>query len=184
MTQHNSPVGYGDNLRLQPQLSKIVDRAVVKFVNMSNDEPDDLKGLDDPLLHLPNPAESESRVCAFRRWHGADWWMVLSEDGGRDSTGGTVTRRVTILPDPLEPDTLNLLPDLVVTRGGARFVLADHEAHNEEFAQHVPLFGTYGLRVRETSYSALMDEVVIEPLSRAWRYASLLNPDDATVFVA
>ena len=54
MTSHQSRIEYGDNLRLQPHLSKIVDRTVVKFVNRHNDEPE-LKGFDDPLFHLPKP---------------------------------------------------------------------------------------------------------------------------------
>ena len=62
MAPRHSRIEYGDNLRLQPQLSKIVDRAVVKFVNRHNGEPD-LKGFDDPLFHLPKPTDPMFREC-------------------------------------------------------------------------------------------------------------------------
>ena len=184
MTHHHSPIGYGDNLRLQPQLSKIVDRAVVKFVNRFNHEPDELEGFDDPLYHLPRPAESTLRMCAFRRWHGADWWMVLYEDAREVPGGCTVTRRVTIFPDSQEPDTLNFLPDLVVTRRGARFVLPEYKLRYQEVPLQVSLLWIYRLLVLETSDSEHLDNVIIDPLSRAWKYASEFDPNDATVFVS
>ena len=184
MHPHSSRIEYGDSLRLQPQLSKIVDRAVVKFVNRFNHEPDDLKGFDDPLFHLPNPTESTSKMCALRRWHGADWWMVLYEDAGEVPAGCTVTRRVTILPDSLEPDTLDLLPDLVVTRGGARFILPDYELYYNELGQRLSLWGLYRLVVLETADNGHFDEVIIQPLSVAWKYAFEFDPSDATVSVS
>ena len=184
MTQQDSPIRYGDNLRLQPQLSKLVDRAVVKFVNKSNDESDDLKGFDDPLFHLPKPAELASKVSAFRRWHGADWWMILHEDNWRDSTGGVVTRRVTVSPDSREPDTLSITPDLVVTRREARFVLPEYKLNYREIRQQVSLIWIYRLLVLETSDNEHLDEVIVKLLFRAWEYTSGFNPDDATVFVS
>lgn len=184
MTPHHSRIEYGDSLRLRPHLSKIVDRAVVKFVNRFNHEPDDLGGFDDPLFHLPRPAESTPRMCAFRRWHGADWWMVLYEATIGDYAGGAVTRRVTILPDSQEPDTLNFLPDLVVTRRGARFVLPEYKLRYQEVPLQVSLLWIYRLLVLETSDSEHLDNVIIDPLSRAWKYASEFDPNDATVFVS
>ena len=162
MTRHQSRIEYGDSLRIQPQLSKIMDRAVVKFVNAHNRERDDMKGFDDPLFHLPKPEEPTLKVhsvkellvqvsdapvlapkmYACRRWHGADWWMVLSEDIEEVPVGCTVTRRVTVLPDSTEPDTLDFLPDLVVTRGGARFILPERKLNGQEFRQQVSLFRT------------------------------------------
>ena len=183
MTPHHSRIEYGDSLRLRPHLSKIVDRAVVKFVNRFNHEPDDLGGFDDPLFHLPRPAESTARMCAFRRWHGADWWMVLHEDAGAVPAGWTVTRRVTILPDSMEPDTLDFLPDLVVTRGGARFILPQHKPRYHEIRRQVQLFELYRLLILETSNSEFLDKFIIDHLSKAWEYTSLFDPNEATVFV-
>ena len=184
MTSHRSRIEYGDGLRLQPQLSRIVDRAVVRFVNRLNGEPDHLEGFDDPLFHLPKLAESTSRMHAFRRWHGADWWMVLHEDAREVPNGCTVTRRVTIVPDSIEPDTLDFLPDLVVTRGGARFVLPDYQLHYDELGQRFPLFGPYGLRAPGNYFDEHMEDSIIEPLSQAWKYTSLFDPSDATVLVS
>ena len=195
MTHFHSPISYGDNLRMQPQLSKIVDRAVVKFVNQCNGEPNEMKGFDDPLFHLPKPEDSVSRVCAFRRWHGADWWMVLHEDDCTHATRGNVTRRVTILIDATEPDTLNFTPDLVVTRGGVRFILPQHESHFQEYQQQVSLFEVYGLLLLEATFNRLetmvnrpdvreqIEEIINSRLSRAWDFASEFNPDDATVSI-
>ena len=184
MTHHHSPIGYGDNLRLQPQLSKIVDRAVVKFVNKFNHESDELEGFDDPLYHLPRPAESTLRMCAFRRWHGADWWMVLYEDAREVSGGCTVTRRVTIFPDYREPDTLDLLPDLVVARRGMRFILPEYKLYNPELQQQISLLWTYRFLLLETYDNGHMDEVIIGSLQRAWKYALEFDPSDATVSVS
>ena len=184
MTSHHPRIEYGDSLRLQPQLSKIVDRAVVRFVNRFNKESDYLKGFDDPLFHLPKPAESTRRMHAFRRWHGTDWWMVLYEDANEVPAGCTVTRRVTVLPDSLEPDTLDFSPDLVVTRGGARFILPGHKLHDHEVRLHVPLVEIYHFLLVETSDSEYLDELIINPLSNAWKYASEFDPHDATVFVS
>ena len=184
MTRHQSRIEYGDSLRIQPQLSKIVDRAVVNFVNTYNHEPDAMKGFDDPLFHLPKPEESAPKMYAFRRWHGVDWWMVLCEDIAEVPVGCTVTRRVTILPDSLEPDTLDFLPDLVVTKGGARFVLPEHKLNGHEFRQKVSLFGIYHFLILEGSDSVYLDEKIIGPLSRAWEYASVFDPDDATMFAS
>ena len=204
MTRHQPRIEYGDSLRIQPQLSKIVDRAVVKFVNAHNRERDDMKGFDDPLFHLPKPEEPTLKVhsvkellvqvsdapvlapkmYAFRRWHGADWWMVLSENIEEVPVGCTVTRRVTVLPDSTEPDTLDFLPDLVVTRGGARFILPERKLNGQEFRQQVSLFGLYRFLMYEASDNAHLDEKIIGPLSRAWEYTSMFDPDDATVFAS
>ena len=184
MTHHHTQIRYGDSLRLQPQLSKLVDRAVVSFVNGFNHEPDDMKGFDDPLFHLPNPAESTSKMCALRRWHGADWWMVLHEYALGVSAIGTLTRRVTILPDSMEPDTLNFVPDLVVTKGGARFILPVDNGHHHEFLRQVSLTEISRHSILEDYDVECLYKSIIDPLSRAWHFASLLNPDDATVFVS
>lgn len=183
MTQHHSSIRYGDSLRIQPQLSKIVDRAVVRFVNRHNCEPD-LKGFGDPLFHLPKPVDPVLRMRAYRRWHGADWWMVLCEEASNSVTRGAVTRRVTVLPDSVEPDTLNLTPDLVVTRGGARFILPDEKLHYEDGRQQIPLFEIYRFLVLETSDGEHADEFVIEALSEAWQFTYVFDPEDATVFVS
>lgn len=184
MTQHHSPIRYGDNPRMQPHLSKIVDRAVVRFVNRFNGERDDLKGFDDPLFHLPKPADPVSSMRAYRRWHGADWWMVLHEDGLTPPARGLVTRRVTILLDSQEPDTLNLTPDLVVTRGGARFILPEYGLHYEEYRQQIPLFAIYRGLVLETDFGEHAEEIIFRTLSEAWEFTFLFNPDDATVFIS
>ncbi len=175
MTSHQSRIEYGDNLRLQPHLSKIVDRAVVKFVNRHNDEPE-LKGFDDPLFHLPKPTDPVSRMRAFRRWHGADWWMVLCEDDLRIPARGVVTRRVTILPDSLEPDTLNFTPDLVVIRAGAQFILPEYETHYQEYRQQVSLFEIYRFLILETSDSEYPDDFIIHALSKAWEFHLQTSP--------
>ena len=182
MTQRHSRIRYGDNLRMQPQLSKIVDQAVVRFVNRRNGEPD-LTGFGDPLYHLPKPTDPVLRTRAFRRWHGADWWMVLCEDKWTPRARGIVTRRVTILLDSLEPDTLNFTPDLVVTRGGVRFILPEYKMHYQEFRQQVSLFEIYRLLILETRASERVEEQIIDALSRAWDFASEFNPDDATVSI-
>ena len=184
MTQRHSPMRYGGNLRMQPQLSKIVDRAVVKFVNRHNREHDELKGVDDPLFHLPKPADPVPRMRAYRRWHGADWWMVLYEDERTPPARGIVTRRVTILMDSQEPDTLNFSPDLVVARGGARFILPEYDLHYEESRKQISLFEIYRSLVLETGFSEYAEEMMIDALSEAWEFASLFNPDDATVFIS
>ena len=183
MTHRHSRIGYGDSLRMQPQLSKIVDRAVVKFVNRHNGEPD-LKGFDDPLFHLPKPADPVSAMRAYRRWHGADWWMVLYEDEHTPPARGIVTRRVTILLDSLEPDTLNFTPDLMVTRGGACFILPEYELHYEEYRKQISLFAIYRLLVLETAFGEHAEEIIFGTLSEAWEFTSSFNPDDATVFIS
>ena len=184
MHPHSSRIEYGDNLQLQPQLSKIVDRAVVKFVNRFNHEPDEMEGFDDPLFHLPKPVEPTPRMCAFRRWHGADWWMVLHEDAGEVPYGCTVTRRVTILPDSMEPDTLDFLPDLVVLRAGARFVLPDYKLHYSEYGKRLQLIGPFGPGGLDTPNSEHIEEAVKQCLFRAWQYTSSFDPKNATVFVS
>ena len=184
MTQRHSPMRYGDNLRMQPHLSKIVDRAVVRFVNRHNGERDDLKGFDDPLFHLPKPADPVSGMRAYRRWHGADWWMVLYEDERTHPASGIVTRRVTILLDSQEPDILNFTPDLVVTRGGARFILPEYDLNHEEYRKQISLFAIYRLLVLETSFSEHAEEIIFGTLSEAWEFTSSFNPDDATVFIS
>ncbi len=185
MQHHHTPIEYGDSLKLQLQLSKVVDRAVVKFVNRSNDNPDEL-GFGDPLFHLPDPAASVARMCAFRRWHGADWWMVLGEDAGEAPIGRTITRRVTILPDSIEPDTLDFLPDLIVTRGGARFALPEDAWRYREHRQQLPSAFVYRLLLLETSKSQRLEleELIIGLLSKAWQYACEFDPSQATVFVS
>ena len=184
MPPRHSPMRYGDSLRMQPQLSKIVDRAVVRFVNRNNREHDELKGFDDPLFHLPKPADPVSGTRAYRRWHGADWWMVLHDDERTPLANGIVTRRVTILLDSIEPDTLNFTPDLVVTRGGARFILPEHGWHYEEYRKQIPLFEIYRSLVLETDFSEYAEEIMLDALSEAWEFTSLFNPDDATVFIS
>ena len=184
MTCHQPRIEYGDSLRIQPQLSKIVDRAVVKFVNTYNHEPDAMKGINDPLFHLPKPEEPAPKMYAFRRWHGADWWMVLCEDIAEVPVGCTVTRRVTILPDSTEPDTLDFLPELVVSRRGARFILPERKPNGLEFRQQVSLSRLYYFLIHEASDSAHLDEKIIGPLSMAWEYAYMFDPDDATVFAS
>ena len=184
MTQHHSPIRYGDNPRMQPQLSKIVDRAVVRFVNRRNGEPDEMKGFDDPLFHLPRPTDPVSKIRAYRRWHGADWWMVLYEDERTPPARGIVTRRVTILLDSQEPDTLNFTPDLVVTRGGARFILPEYDLHSAEYRKQVSLFEIYRLLVLETGFGEHAEGIILGILSEAWEFTSLFNPDDATVFIS
>lgn len=169
MTSQHSRIGYGDNIRLQPQLSKIVDRAVVKFVNRHNGEPD-LKGFDDPLFHLPKPTDPGSKMRAFRRWHGADWWMVLCEDDLRIPPRGLVTRRVTILPDALDPDTLNFTPDLVATRGGAQFILPGYETHYQMYRQRFSLFDIYRGLILGTADSEHADDSIVHALSKAWEF--------------
>ena len=175
MEPRQSRIEYGDNLRLQPQLSKIVDRAVVKFVNRHNSEPD-LKGFDDPLFHLPKPTDPVSRMRVYRRWHGADWWMVLCEDALRTPARGTVTRRVTILPDSSEPDTLNFTPELVVTQGGAQLILPEYKTHYEEYRQQASLFDIYRGLILGTTDSEHADGQVIHALSMAWEFHLQISP--------
>ncbi len=175
MTPRHSPIRYGDSFRMQPQLSKIVDRAVVKFVNRHNGEPD-LKGFDDPLFHLPKPTDPVSKMRAFRRWHGADWWMVLCEDTLSTPAIGMVTRRVTILPDSSEPDTLNFTPDLVVTKGGAQLILPEYKAHYREYSQQVSLFEIYRGLILGTADSEHTDDQIIDTLSKAWEFHLQISP--------
>ncbi len=184
MAQRHSPMRYGDNLRMQPQLSKIVDRAVVRFVNRNNGEHDELKGFNDPLFHLPKPTDPVSGMRAYRRWHGADWWMVLYEDEHTSPARGMVTRRVTILMDSQEPDILNFSPDLVVTRGGARFILPEHDWRYEEYRKQIPLFDIYRLLILETGFSERAEEMILGTLTEAWEFTSLFNPADATLFIS
>ena len=175
MAPRHSKIEYGDNLRLQPQLSKIVDRAVVKFVNRHNGEPD-LKGFDDPLFHLPKPTDPVSRMRAFRRWHGADWWMVLCEDALRITTRGMVTRRVTILSDSSEPDTLNFTPELVVTQGGAQLILPEYKTYYREYSQQVSLLDIYRSLILGTADSEHTDDPIIDTLSKAWEFHLQISP--------
>ena len=185
MTQRHSPIEYGDSLRLQPQQSRLVDMAVVKFVNRCNDEPDDYIGFDDPLFHLPAPAAPTPRVCAFRRWRGADWWMVFCEDARAVPIGCTVTRRVTILPDAEQPNTLDVLPDLVVTKGGARFTLPEHESSHLKFGQNVPRTWAHPVLFETSEGQRLeLEECLMALLVEAWESTSELDPDEATVFVS
>lgn len=175
MAPRISKVKYGDSLRLQPQLSKIVDRAVVKFVNRHNGEPD-LKGFDDPLFHLPKPTDPVSRMRTYRRWHGADWWMVLCDDVMRTPVIGMVTKRVTILPDSSEPDTLNFSPELVVTRGGAQLILPEYKAQYREYSQQVSLFDIYRSLILGTGDSEDTDDRIIDTLSKAWEFHRQISP--------
>ena len=175
MSPSHSSIEYGNNLRLQPQLSKIVDRAVVRFVNRHNGEPD-LKGFDDPLFHLPNPTDPVRRMRALRRWHGADWWMVLCEDALGTPARGMVTRRVTILPDSSEPDTLNLTPELVVTQGGAQLILPEYKSRYREYSQRLSLFDAYRSLILGTADSEHTDDQIIDTLSKAWEFHLQISP--------
>ena len=175
MTPHHSPIRYGDNFRMQPQLSKIVDRAVVKFINRHNGEPD-LKGFEDPLFHLPRPTDPMLTMRAFRRWHGADWWMVLCEDALRAPARGMITRRVTVLPDSSEPDTLNFTPELMVTQGGAQLILPEFKTYYRKYSQQVSLFDIYRSLILGTADAERMDDQIIDTLSKAWEFHLRISP--------
>ena len=113
---------------------------------------------------------------AFRRWHGADWWMVLCEDTLSTPAIGMVTRRVTILPDSSEPDTLNFAPDLVVTKGGAQLILPEYNAHYREYSQQVSLFEIYRGLILGTADSEHTDDQIIDTLSKAWEFHLQISP--------
>ena len=90
------------------------------------------------------------------------------------------------MPDSKEPDTVILLPDLVVTKGGARFTLPGHRLRNGELRQQFTPDGGYSLGLLETSNSQRLEfeSIILTLLSRAWEYASELDPSEATEFAS
>ena len=181
----HSQIAYGDGFNIQPRLAKMVDLAVVKFINLNNGEPDLTKEFDDPLYHFPNPAAAgPPRIRAYRRWHGAALWMVLKDEQGKSSIPSIVTRRVTIQPDDEEPDTLSFTPDIVVTRGdGGRFTLHGDMRRYEEFRGQVNLFEIYVGMIMGTDDGERAEESIIEALQQAWKFAANIHVDDATFLI-
>lgn len=114
-------------LRLHHQISEAVDRAVAIFVNEQNNE-ERSKGISDVAEHLPNPYEDPPGIFrAFRRWHGSDLWMVLSNQADAEANA-LVTHRVTVGVYSDHPDRLVFIPDIVVTRpSGGRYILPPSE---------------------------------------------------------
>ena len=179
MTHARAQIAYGDNFRIQPQLSKVVDLAVVKFINAHNGEHDLKKGFDDPMWHLPDPTDPRSgKMRAYRRWHGVDWWMIVYDGAIKPPAIGEVTKRVTIMPDDIEPDTLILTPDLIVTRGGVRFTLPVQKLRYKELK--LDLFEIYRRMLLESNGREFADKSIADALSRAWEFVSMFDPSDAT----
>ena len=112
--------------------------------------------------------------------------MVFQEDGRTAPVGCTVTRRVTILPSAEDPGALDFLTDLVVTRGGARFTLPEHESRRPELRQYLPLAWTYSYAFRETleEQRLELEYDLISLLEKAWKSAFEFDPDEATVFIS
>ena len=181
MTHARSQIAYGDNLTIQPRLAKLVDTAVVKFINRQNGEPNLKKGLDDPLFHLPNPAYTgPPKVRAHRRWHGAALWMVVCDEPGDGHAPSIITRRVTVAPDYEEPDMLSFIPDIIVTRSGGRFILPDGDARLHEFRKRVNLFRIYAGLMLGNDGGEHAEESITKGLTEAWSLATHYDAKDAT----
>ena len=178
-----SQIAYGDRFSIQPRLARMVDLAVVKFINQQNGESDPEKGFDDPFYHLPHPAAvGPPRIRAHRRWHGAALWMVMKDEQGVSPTPSIVTRRVTIQPDDEEPDTLSFTPDIIVTRGGGGlFTLPGDMPHFQEFRQQVNLFKIYVGLTMGTVDGEGAEASIINALHRAWKFAAKFHDEDATL---
>ena len=182
MTRAHSQIAYGDNLTIQPRLARLVDTAVVKFINRQNDEPDPKKGLDDPHFHLPNPTDTgPPKVRAHRQWHGSALWMVVRDEPGDGPAPSIITRRVTVSPDYEEPDMLSFIPDIIVTRSGGRFILPDDDARLHKFRQRVNLFRIYAGLMIGNDGGEHADESIVRGLSEAWSLATQYDANDATV---
>ena len=179
----HSQIAYGDRFSIQPRLARIVDLAVVKFINQHNGEPDLKEGFDNPFYHLPNPtAVGPPRIRAHRRWHGAALWMVLKDEQGVSPTPSVVTRRVTIQPDDEEPDTLSFTPDIIVTRGGGgRFTLPGNMPHFQEFRRQVNLSKIYIGLILGTADGERAEAPIINALHRAWKFTAEFHDEDATL---
>ena len=166
---------------LPGELSEAIDVAVVLFVNENNKEQDLKKGLSSPVAHLPDPDNDPPGVFrAYRRWHGADLWIVFS-DAEDDQPKGKVTHRVTIGVYSDARDKLIFIPDIVVTKPSGRYVLP---LQAQDTVESRDLY----LSVRELeeaifSYGKRNGDLrnrITRKLTEAWRYAMEIPPSDAT----
>ena len=117
---------------------------------------------------------------AYRRWRGVDWWMIVYDDSIYPPSTGEVTKRITIMPDGIEPDTLNLTPDLIVTRGGVRFILPAEKLRYKEFHQKINLFEIYRELLFRNNGEEFADKAITDAIARAWEFVSMFDPSDAT----
>lgn len=120
---------------------------------------------------------------AHLRWHGADLWMVFVDE---EVMGGTATRRVTVAAFSDAPDELVFIPDLVLTKGLGRYVLAEED----EGDQHTRVVQRSIFNLMQPLYQndrnigmRRLQSNLANALGKAWRNANTIQLEAATVLL-
>lgn len=154
-------------LRLPVPLSDLIDEAVGRF----------------------SLAHRSERMKANRRYHGADLWMVYTNEPVPTNQPAFLTRRVTVGLYSDSPDHLRFIPDIVVTRPTGRFTLR-YEPERSVDGDHLAPVSVLQVRLAtepERTARELLDPhylgSITAALERAWSEATELRPQQATQLI-
>jgi hypothetical protein len=150
-------------VELPPRLSDAIDQAVLLFEQ-----------------------QAAERIESYRRWHGADLWMVFAESNLDDGTVGVATRRVTVGAFSDTPDDLRFIPDIVVQRRGGRYMLPAGQEGAQDMVGRISIF--YLLEeLHRSTVTAQKPWAVVnqlhQALADAWLTAKKIHTEYATALL-
>ena len=136
---------------MEPKLASCIEEAVDAFVNSIN---------------------KDGRIQYHRRFQDAQVWIVSREKLYSGDVPQIVTPRVTVMP--YSNEVLAIMPDVVVIRGGSRYILPPDV--RSSLATDYPIFDMMQHLYQGKPEGELTDKI-FSALNDAWEKAQNIDPD-------